>query len=479
MFDNLTESIQSIFQKVRGGGDKLTGSNIEEALLEIRRALVNADVSLKVIKLFLERVRNAAVGERVVQGVTPGQKFIQIVNDELVSLLGGTAEKLSLTEKPALIMLLGLQGSGKTTSAAKLALTLKKENKKVLLAALDLQRPAAIEQLSILGQQIEVDVFKDASAGDVLVVAEEAMMKAREGEYDVVIFDTAGRLQVNNELMAELLLLERKFRPEEKLLVVDALMGQEAVNVAEAFNSQIGISGSIVTKLDGDSRGGVALSLAESTGKKIKYAGYGEKIEPLDAFDPERMASRILGFGDIISLVKKAEESFDKQETAALEKKLKSGELTFETFLQMQKLMNKLGNLSQIFNLMGMNSMFNLKKEDREAMLEQGQRRMKLFEFAIQSMTIEERKDPNKINQNRMKRIAKGSGLKDAQVAALIDEFTKMRSMVKMMSGFQKMGPFASQNDLAAMMNKSTKEQKKDKKKSGGGPFGGGAFLKF
>lgn len=476
MFDNLTDRLQAVLQKVKGD-DRLTSENVDASLAEIRRALIEADVSLKVIKIFLDRVRKAAVGEKVVKGVTPAQKFIQIVHGELITLLGGKVEAVNLSGSPSIFMLLGLQGSGKTTTAAKLALKLKKDNKKVLLTALDLQRPAAIEQLIQLGAQIDIPVYFEKDNSDVLEVASAAVKKATTEDFDVVLFDTAGRLQIDNELMAELLLLDRKYRPQEKLLVVDSLIGQEAVNVAEAFNSQIGITGSILTKLDGDSRGGAALSVVESTGTKVKFMGLGEIIEPLDEFDPERMASRILGFGDIVSLVKKAEEQFDKDETAALEKKLKKGELTFETFLQMQRMMSKLGNLSQIFGLLGLNSVLQMNKDDREKLFDEGQQKLKLYEFAIQSMTTKERKNPDLINPNRVRRISKGSGLKENQVTLLIKEFTQMRSIVKMMGPFGKPGTAPNPQELALMMNKSSKLEKKEKKK--GGPFGGGSFLKF
>ncbi|HEY9885676.1 MAG TPA: signal recognition particle protein [Vampirovibrionales bacterium] len=475
MFDNLTDRLQVVLQKVRGE-DRLTSDNVEASLAEVRKALLEADVSLKVIKLFLDRVRKAAVGERIVKGVTPAQKFIQIVNDNLVALLGGSVEPLNLKDKPSVIMLLGLQGSGKTTTAAKLALKLKKENKKVLLTALDLQRPAAVEQLAILAEQIEVDIYKQTDTKEVLTVAKNAYQKATEENYEVVIFDTAGRLQVDNDLMAELLLLDRKYKPSEKLLVIDSLIGQQAVNVAEAFNTQIGISGSILTKLDGDSRGGAALSLVESTGTKVKFIGSGEKIEPLDEFNPERIASRILGFGDVLALVKKAEDAFEEEEAKSLEAKLKKGELNFETFLKMQRMISKLGSLSQIFSLMGMNQMFQGSKQDKEALLEEGQQKLKIYEFAIQSMTNKERRNPDLINPARIRRISKGSGIQEKQLKNLLSEFTQMRGFVKMMGSFGPMGPTSPQ-EMAMAMGQNNKQQKKQKKKSGG--FGGGSFLKF
>ncbi len=478
MFDTLTDRLQGVLQKVRGE-DKLTAENVDAALLEVRKALLEADVSLKVIKLFLDRIRKSAVGERVVKGVTPSQKFIQIVHDELIHLLGDNKDPLKLPVKPSVIMLLGLQGSGKTTTAAKLALKLKNENKKVLMVALDLQRPAAIDQLGILGEGIDVSVYKDLETKDVLAVASGALKKANEENFEVVIFDTAGRLQINNELMAELLLLERKYKSQEKLLVLDSLMGQEAANIAETFNTQIGLTGAILTKLDGDSRGGAALSIVQGTGTKIKFMGLGEKIEPLEEFEPQRIANRILGFGDIVALVKSVEENIDKQEAASLESKLKSGNLTFESFLQMQRMMSKLGNMSHLFGMLGLNSLIPMNSQQREELLEQGQQKLKLYEFAIQSMTLKERRNPDLINASRIRRISRGSGLKESQISSLIQEFNQMRSMVKMMSPLLAGGPKMNPHDIATMMGKTQKSQKQEKKKGKGGPFGGGAFMRF
>jgi signal recognition particle subunit SRP54 len=480
MFENLTDRLQDVLQKVRGQ-DKLTAENVDAALVEVRKALIEADVSLKVIKLFLDRIRRAAIGEKVVQGITPSQKFIQIVNDELIQLLGQESQNLELgSQKPAIIMLLGLQGAGKTTTAAKLALNLQKDQKKVLLAALDLQRPAAIDQLEILGRQVQVPVYADKNTKDVLKVAEAAHQKAQAEGFEVIIFDTAGRLQIDNELMAELLLLERKYKPTEKLLVVDSLIGQAASNIAETFNTQIGLSGAILSKMDGDSRGGAALSIAEGTGVKIKFLGLGEQIEPLENFEPARIASRILGFGDIVSLVQIAEEKFDKQETAKLEKQLGKGILTFEIFLKMQKLMSKLGSLSQIMNLMGLNSMLSANKNEREGLIAEGELKLKSYEYAIESMTLAERQKPELINQSRIRRIAKGSGLPEKQVNNLIKEFEQMRSLVKMLGPMMAGGPGnMTPSNLAHVMGRAEKDKKKAKKKNKDGPFSGGSFMRF
>jgi len=480
MFDNLTDRLQDTLQKVQGQ-DKLSKDNVDSALREVRKALIEADVSLTASNLFLSRVRKRAVGSRVVRGLTPSQKFIQIVNQEMVELLGGKTESLSISgnRKPQYIMLMGLQGAGKTTTAAKLALTLQKENKKVMLVALDLQRPAAIEQLEILGQSIDVAVHKDLKASSPLEVAAQAQDKAQAEGIEVLIFDTAGRLQVDHELMAELLLLDKKYKPSEKLLVVDSLIGQEAAQVAQAFDTQIGLTGCILTKLDGDSRGGAALSLVESTGKKIKFAGMGEKIEALEIFDPERMAGRILGFGDVIALVQKAEEQVDKEEASRLEAKLKKGQLDFETFLGMQRMLSKLGGFSQVFNLMGMGSMLSMKREQRQELLEEGHNKLKAFEYIIQSMTITERKDPSLMsNGGRIRRVARGAGCKEAQVRQLLGEFEKMRGTVKMLAPMLGGGGNnISPQDLLQAQKQQKKQQKKERK--GESPFGGGSFLRF
>ncbi|MDX1918274.1 MAG: signal recognition particle protein [Candidatus Caenarcaniphilales bacterium] len=473
MFENLTDRLQGVLQKV-SGTDRLTAETVDAALIEVRKALIEADVSLKVIKIFLDRIRRSAIGEKVATGITPSQKFIQIVHQELTRLLGGEQASLNYTAKPSLILLLGLQGAGKTTTAAKLGLTLQKQGRRVLMVALDLQRPAAIQQLQTLGTQIGISVFADFEEKDVLGITEHALNFARAQGLDTLILDTAGRLQIDSDLMAELLLLERKFNPAEKLLVIDSLVGQQAAEIVETFNQQIGITGAILTKLDGDSRGGSALSIVEGAQVKIKFVGLGEKIEPLEGFDPERMAGRILGFGDIVALVRAAEEKFDKLESAEIEKRLKKGDFNFELFLQMQKMMSKLGSLSQIFGMLGMNSMLQLNKDDREELLEQGQIKMKRYEYAIQSMTQAERRNPEILNPSRIKRIALGSGLQIVQVEGLVKEFQEMKKV------FQLIGPAMRGGNLnpAALSQISQKAARQDKSKKNG-PFGGGAFMRF
>lgn len=479
MFDNLTDRLQGVLQQVQGK-DKLTAEHIDKALVEVRRALLEADVELTVIKTFLSRVRAASVGERIVKGITPSQKFIQIVNDELVNLLGGEVKPLSLNNSCNIIMLLGLQGVGKTTTAAKLALTLKNQDKKVLLVALDLQRPAAIDQLHTLADSIQVDIYSNKNSKSVLDVAKEALEK--KDNYDVVIFDTAGRLQVDSELMAELLLLDKKYKPQEKLLVIDALMGQESSNVAQTFDTQIGITGAILSKADGDSRGGAALSIAESTGKYIKYMGLGERVNELEVFDPARIADRILGFGDIVSLVQSVEKNIEESEAKELEASLKKGNLTFETFLKMQRLISKIGGMSSIFNLMGLGNKLGINKDDKDKLLNEGQNKLKHYEFIINSMTQKERDKPELLesSQGRIKRIAQGSGHSTKEVKKFIGEFMQMRKMMGMLGPMMGGNMPTNPMDMLNMSNNMHKQQKQEKKQTRKSPFGkGGAFMKF
>ena len=328
MFDSLSDKLQEIIRKT-SGSDKLTEENMSDALREIRRALLEADVNLRVVKAFVSSIRERAEGEHVTQGVDPAQQLIKIVNDELVKLLGSKNEPLNLSGHPSVIMMLGLQGSGKTTSSAKLAIKLKKEGKNPLLVACDVYRPAAIAQLKTLGEQTKTEVFTIENCTDVQRIATEALEYAKNNGFNVVILDTAGRLQIDTQMMAELLILDRTIHPQEKLLVIDAMTGQEAVNVAENFNEQLEITGLVLTKLDGDSRGGAALSVVYCTQKPIKLTGVGEKLDALQDFYPDRMATRILGMGDIVSLVEKAQQNFDAKQAEELEKKMRKAEFSF------------------------------------------------------------------------------------------------------------------------------------------------------
>lgn len=448
MFDNLSEKLQNIISKTRG--QELTQDNMQEALREIRRALLEADVNLRVVKAFISSIKDKAEGENVLQGVDPSQQLIKIVHDELVELLGHEAKPLNLTGHPSLIMMLGLQGSGKTTSSAKLAVKLKKEGKNPLLVACDVYRPAAISQLQTLGQEIGCEVFTIPDSKDVQNIVQSAINYAKENGFNVLILDTAGRLQIDTEMMAELLIIDRVFQPREKLLVIDAMTGQEAVHVAENFDAQIGLTGLVLTKLDGDSRGGSALSVVYCTNKPIKLTGTGEKLNALEDFYPERMATRILGMGDIVSLVERAQEVFDEKEALKMQEKMSKAEFSFNDFLNMQKQMKMFGSMDQI---LGMLPGVNLKQADREKISHASETEFKKIEVFIQSMTPEERDNPQLMNTSRKKRIAKGCGMDMHTINLYVKQFEQMRQMMGGMNKLQKMfGGFGKKNEKKAMV---------------------------
>src|SRR5574344_2938010 len=426
MFDNLSEKLQNIISKTRG--QELTQDNMQDALREIRRALLEADVNLRVVKAFISSIKDKAEGEDVLKGVNPSQQLIKIVNDELIELLGKELKPLDLSGHPSLIMMLGLQGSGKTTSSAKRAGKLKKDGKNPLLVACDVYRPAAISQLQTLGKEIETEVFTIEGSTDVQNIVQSAITYAKENNYTNIILDTAGRLQIDTDMMAELLLIDRIFSPQEKLLVIDAMTGQEAVHVAENFNAQLDITGLVLTKLDGDSRGGSALSVVSCTQKPVKLTGTGEKLNALEDFYPERMATRILGMGDIVSLVERAQEVFDEKQAIELEKKMKKAEFSFNDFLKMKKQMSMFGSLDQ---LLGMLPIPGLKKEDKEMISHQGEKEFKRIEVFIQSMTPDERDNPELLNSSRKKRISAGCGISIHDVNIFIKQFEQMRGMMK------------------------------------------------
>lgn len=432
MFETLTDRLQGVMKTIRGDA-KLTPENIEEAIREVRKSLLEADVSLKVVKLFISRVRQKALGVEVLDSVTPAQQFIKVVYDELVVILGGENVPLNMKGGPSIIMLLGLQGSGKTTACAKLALKLRKEGFNPLMVACDVQRPAAIMQLQTLGKQVNIPVFTIPGQQDVQEIATQALEQARVVGNNPVIFDTAGRLQVDTELMAELMLLDRGFEPGEKLLVVDSMTGQEAVNVAETFNTQLEISGVILTKVDGDARGGAALSVRESTTKPIKFISTGEKLDALEAFYPDRMASRILGMGDVLTLVEKAQATIDEKEAEKVAKQMMGGEFTLEMFISAQRMMKKMGSLGDIMKMMGMGGMLGLSSEQQDLIASHGENMFKLYETAINSMTPTERQKPEIINMSRRRRIAAGAGLKENEVGQMLNEFEQMRKMFTQM----------------------------------------------
>lgn len=434
MFDSLSDRLQNIISKTRT--QELTQENMQEALREIRRALLEADVNLRVVKSFISNIKDKAEGENVVQGVDPSQQLVKIVHDELINLLGKEKHPLKLDGHPTLIMMLGLQGSGKTTSSAKLAVKLKKEGKNPLLVACDVYRPAAITQLQTLGKDIETEVFTIPDCKDVRHIVQSAIDYAKEKGFNVLILDTAGRLQIDVDMMAELLLIDRMFNPHEKLLVIDAMTGQEAVNVAENFDAQLGLTGLVLTKLDGDSRGGAALSVAYCTGKPIKLTGTGEKLNALEDFYPERMATRILGMGDIVSLVERAQEVFDEKQARELEEKMRKSEFSFNDFIKMQKQMKMFGSVDQ---LLGMLPGIKINKDDRQKLSHESDKQFKRIEVFTQSMTPEERSNPDLINTSRKKRIAKGCGMSLAEVNQIITQFQQMRMMMKGMSEMKEM----------------------------------------
>ena len=448
MFDNLSEKLQNIISKTHSL--ELTQDNMQDALREIRRALLEADVNLRVVKSFISSIKDKAEGENVLQGVNPSQQLVKIVHDELVELLGKELKPLNLSGHPSIIMMLGLQGSGKTTSSAKLAVKLKKEGKNPLLVACDVYRPAAISQLQTLGQEIGCEVFTIPDSKDVQNIVQNALSYAKEKGFNVVILDTAGRLQIDTEMMAELLIIDRVFQPHEKLLVIDAMTGQESVHVAENFDAQIGLTGLVLTKLDGDSRGGSALSVVHCTGKPIKLTGTGEKLNALEDFYPERMATRILGMGDIVSLVERAQEVFDEKEALKFQEKMEKEEFSFNDFLNMQKQMKMFGSMDQI---LGMIPGVNLKQADREKISHASETEFKKIEVFIQSMTPEERDNPHLMNTSRKKRIAKGCGMDLHTINLYVKQFEQMRQMMGGMNKMQKMfGGFGKMNEKKAMV---------------------------
>ena len=449
MFDSLSDKLQSIISKTQG--KELTQENMQEALREIRRALLEADVNLRVVKAFISAIKDKAEGEKVLEGVNPSQQLIKIVHDELVELLGKEAKPLDFSGSPNMIMMLGLQGSGKTTSSAKLAVKLKKEGRNPLLVACDVYRPAAITQLQTLGKEIETEVFTIPESKDVQQIVRSAIDYAKENNYNTLILDTAGRLQIDTDMMAELLLIDRIFHPTEKLLVIDAMTGQEAVNVAENFDAQLGLTGLVLTKLDGDSRGGSALSVSYCTGKPIKLTGTGEKLNALEDFYPERMATRILGMGDIVSLVERAQEVFDEKQAKELEEKMAKAEFSFNDFLKMQKQMQAFGSMS---NLLGMIPGLNIGKDDRDKISHEGEKQFKRIEVFIQSMTPQERENPSLINTSRKKRIAKGCGMEMREINQFMQQFEQMRMMMKGMHDMKSMfGKMGGMPDMSKMGN--------------------------
>lgn len=434
MFDSLSSKLQNAFRNLRGLG-KISESNVGDSLREVRLALLEADVNFKVARDFIERVKTKSIGAEVVQSIQPGQQIIKIIHDELVDLLGSQNAGLNLSGNPSCVMMVGLHGSGKTTSSGKLARLLHKQGRAPLLIAADVYRPAAMDQLETLGKQLELPVFVKRGETDVLKIARGALDFAKTNNRNVLIFDTAGRLQIDEPLVQELVHVRDLVRPQEILLVLDAATGQEAVNVATHFDQALNITGSILTKLDGDARGGAALSMKAVTGKPIKFAGVGEKLEDFEPFHPERMASRILGMGDVVSLVEKAAEAVDIEDAKKLEEKMRKGQFTLEDFLEQLRQMKKLGSLESIVGMLPggaemLKQQGDLSKQEREF------RRM---EGIVCAMTLQERRSPQILNAKRRQRIAKGSGVTVTEVNTMLNKFAQMQQMMKKMGKFQKM----------------------------------------
>ena len=424
MFESLSEKLEGIFKKLKGRGF-LKEADITEAMKEIRMALLEADVNFKVVKDFTEKVKQRSVGKEVIESITPGQQVVKIVHDELCALMGGGFRKINLAPNPpTIIMLVGLHGSGKTTTSAKLANNFKKDGRRPMLVALDTGRPAAIDQLKALGLQIDVPVYATRPGDDPVRIFSEALRKSNQEGRDVLILDTAGRLHIDDQLMRELENLKREAKPKEILLVADAMTGQDAVNIAKAFNDRLDIDGVVLTKMDGDARGGAALSIVAVTGKPIKLIGVGEKIEFLETFHPERMASRILGMGDVVSLVEKAQESVDMEEALKLEEKLKKDSFTFEDLKNQIKQIKKMGPLENILGMIpGLGKQLKGVNMDDRAFLK--------VEAIINSMTVQERKNYVILSGSRKKRIADGSGTTVADVNRLQKQYMEMKKMLK------------------------------------------------
>jgi signal recognition particle subunit SRP54 len=500
MFDALSDRLEEAWKKMRGQ-DKISETNIKDALREVRRALLEADVNLQVIKDFIAGVEERAIGAEVISGVRPDQQFIDIVYKELVTLMGEANVPLANVEtKPTVVLMAGLQGTGKTTSTAKLALHLRKEERSTLLVATDVYRPAAIDQLIALGKQIGIPVFSLGKDADPVEIARQGVAKAKADGIDTVIIDTAGRLQIDENLMGELARIKSTVSPDEVLLVIDAMTGQEAANLTRTFHDKIGITGAILTKMDGDTRGGAALSVRQISGQPIKFVGSGEKVEALQPFYPDRLASRILGMGDVLTLVEKARDEIDIEEAEKLQEKILGATFDFTDFLKQTRLLKNMGSLGGIMKMIpGMGKMLD---DDK---IQEGERQLKRAEAMIGSMTVKERRDPDLLSSSpsRRRRIAKGAGYRENDVTELVTNFQRMRSMMQMMGqgkmgmpgmggmggGFPGMGggmpglggmpnPFGGQQQApqpgqrgyqGGMSNPNAKKQKKDKKKKGFG----------
>ncbi|ANY69699.1 signal recognition particle protein [Paenibacillus sp. BIHB 4019] len=433
-FESLSSRLQNVFSKLKGKG-KVSDADVNEAMREVRLALLEADVNFKVVKDFIAKVKEQAIGQEVEKSFTPGMVIINIVNKELTELMGGTQSKLAKANKPpTVIMMVGLQGAGKTTTSGKLAKLLQKSNHKPLLVACDIYRPAAIKQLQVLGEQINAPVFSLGDQASPVEIAKQGLQHAKENHNDYVIIDTAGRLHIDETLMDELKQIHQLVKPDEVLLVVDSMTGQDAVNVAQSFHEQLELTGVVLTKLDGDTRGGAALSVKAVTGQPIKFAAMGEKIDSLEPFYPDRMASRILGMGDMLSLIEKAQMNIDADKAAEMERKMRTAEFTFDDFLEQMAQVRNLGPIDQLMDMLpGMGKVKGLKD------MKIDEKQIGRIEAIVRSMTKEEKTKPEILNHSRRKRVAAGSGTSVAEVNRLIKQFDDMRKMMKQFSSM--MGP--------------------------------------
>lgn len=422
-FEGLSSRLQEITRKIRGKA-RITDSDLKEMLREVKLALLEADVNYKIVKEFINTIQEKALGQDVLKSLTPGQQVVKIVKDELVELLGGIESKVNFTPNPpTIIMLVGLQGSGKTTTAGKLANLFRKQGKKPLLVACDVYRPAAIKQLQVVGNQLNIPVFSNEQSKDVVHIAKQSINVAISKLNDVIILDTAGRLQIDEQLMQELKNVKNSVKPHEILLVVDSMTGQEAVNVADTFNKEVGVDGIILTKLDGDTRGGAALSVKKVTGKPIKFAATGEKLSDIEVFHPDRMAQRILGMGDILSVIEKAEENFDLEQAQELEKQMRKKELDLDDYLAQLRQVKKMGSFSSLLKMIpGMNQLKDIKVDDKE---------FERIEAIICSMTVQEKRNIKLLNASRRQRIAKGSGTSVQEINKFIKSFEMTQKMMK------------------------------------------------
>ena len=434
-FDSLSEKLQNVFKNLRSKG-RLTEDDVKAALKEVKMALLEADVNFKVVKQFVKDVQERAIGQDVMNGLNPGQMVIKIVNDELVNLMGSETTEIALRPASEVTVMAGLQGAGKTTTTAKIAGKLKAKGKKVLLAACDVYRPAAIEQLQINGEKQGVEVFSMGDKNTPVNIAKAAVEHATKNDFNVLIIDTAGRLHVDEDMMAELIQIKENVAVSQTILVVDAMTGQDAVNVAKTFDEKIGIDGVVLTKLDGDTRGGAALSIRAVTGKPILYAGMGEKLSDLEQFYPDRMASRILGMGDVLTLIEKAQNELDEEKAKKLEEKMRKNEFDFEMYLESMSQMKKMGGLSSILGMMPGLGGGKMPEIDEGA----AEKNMARTEAIIFSMTVEERQNPSLLNPSRKRRIAQGAGVDIAEVNRLVKQFDQAKKMMKQMPGMMKKG---------------------------------------